>query len=232
MEGIKDTQGTARSPEATIIVKRASKETDIACALRLARGAVSVKTGLGFLDHMVTSLAYHAAWSLSLTCKGDLSVDDHHSAEDCAIALGLALKEAVADHGAIRRFGAAYAPLDEALARAVVDVSGRPFCDVSLQLQREAIGDLATENIGHFLASFAANAGITLHVDVLKGVNDHHKAEAAFKALALALRDALVPIQDGVESSDESTKDNVASTKGKPTVTVERVFVPGEEARL
>ena len=233
MEGIRKTREAAGSPEATIVVRRASKETDIACGLRLEPGALSIATGVGFLDHMVTSLACHAGWSLSLSCRGDLAVDDHHSAEDCAIVLGLALKEALADRGAIRRFGTAYAPLDEALARAVVDVSGRPFCDVSLQLQREMIGDLAAENVGHFLASFAANAGITLHVDVLKGANDHHRAEAAFKALALALREALAPMPDAA-SADAGTavagaagagtaSAGTASTKGRPVLTVERV---------
>lgn len=223
MEGMKKAQETTGSSEATIVVRRASRETDIVCELRLEPGALSIATGVGFLDHMVTSLAYHAGWSLSLSCRGDLAVDDHHSAEDCAIVLGVALKEALVGRGAIRRFGAAFAPLDEALARAVVDVSGRPFCDASLQLQREMLGDLAAENLGHFLASFAANAGITLHVDVLKGANDHHRAEAAFKALALALREALAPMP-GAGTADAGAAGAVsASTKGKPVLTVERI---------
>ena len=224
---MKKAREAAESPEATIIVKRASKETDIACELRLEPGARSITTGVGFLDHMVTSLAYHAGWSLSLSCRGDLAVDDHHSAEDCAIVLGAALKEALAGRGSIRRFGAAFAPLDEALARAVVDVSGRPFCDVSLQLRREMIGDMASENVGHFLASFAANAGITLHVDVLKGENDHHKAEAAFKALALALREALAPMPtSGAAGEAGAAGAGTASTKGKPVLTIERNAPP------
>lgn len=218
MEGMKKAQETTGSAKAAIVVRRASKETEIACELRLEPGALSIATGVGFLDHMVASLAYHAGWSLSLSCRGDLAVDDHHSAEDCAIVLGVALKEALACRGAIRRFGSAFAPLDEALARAVVDVSGRPFCDVSLQLRRELIGDLAAENLEHFLTSFAANAGITLHVDVLKGENDHHKAEAAFKALALALREALAIIPGAEEAAV-----GAASTKGKPVLTVERI---------
>ena len=226
MEGMKKAREAAESPEATIIVKRASKETDIACELRLEPGALSITTGVGFLDHMVTSLAYHAGWSLSLSCRGDLAVDDHHSAEDCAIVLGAALREALAGRGSIRRFGAAFAPLDEALARAVVDVSGRPFCDVSLQLRREMIGDMASENVGHFLASFAANAGITLHVDVLKGENDHHKAEAAFKALALALREALAPMPASGAAEAGAAGAGTASTKGKPVLTIERIAPP------
>ena len=226
MEGMKKAREAAESPEATIIVKRASKETDIACELRLAPGALSITTGVGFLDHMVTSLAYHAGWSLSLSCRGDLAVDDHHSAEDCAIVLGAALREALAGRGPIRRFGAAFAPLDEALARAVVDVSGRPFCDVSLQLRREMVGDLAAENVEHFLASFAANAGITLHVDVLKGENDHHKAEAAFKALALALREALASMPAPGAAAAGAAGAGTASTKGKPVLTIERIAPP------
>lgn len=221
MEKMKNVPKVAGSKETTIVVKRASRETDIACELRLEPGDLSIATGVGFLDHLLTSLACHSGWSLTLTCRGDLVVDDHHSVEDCAIVLGVALKEALACRGAIRRFGSAFAPLDEALARAVVDVSGRPFCDASLQLEREMIGDLAAENVGHFLASLAANAGITLHVDVLKGENDHHKAEAAFKALALALREALA-IMPGAGEAD-AAGGGPASTKGKPVLNVERI---------
>jgi imidazoleglycerol-phosphate dehydratase len=222
---MKSKDASGGSPAGKIIVRRSSRETDIDCVLSLAPGALVIATGLGFLDHMLTSLAYHAGWSLSLSCRGDLAVDDHHSAEDCAIVLGIALREAVAERGAVRRFGSAFAPLDEALARAVVDVSGRPFCDASLQLQREMIGDLASENLGHFLASFATSAGITLHVDVLKGTNDHHKAEAAFKALALALREALAPAP-AAESADAGAE--APSTKGKPILTVERAAAPSK----
>ncbi len=228
MEKMKNVLEAAGSTETTIVVKRASRETDIACELRLEPGALSIATGVGFLDHLLTSLACHAGWSLKLACRGDLVVDDHHSVEDCAIVLGVALKEALACRGAIRRFGSAFAPLDEALARAVVDVSGRAFCDVSLQLEREMIGDLAAENVGHFLASLAANAGITLHVDVLKGANDHHKAEAAFKALALALREALAimpgaGVAEAGAAGGGTASGSPASTKGKPVLTVERI---------
>jgi len=195
-----------------ITLRRKSAETDVRVELELSPGPSPMSTGVGFLDHLLASLAHHAGWSLSLTCSGDLPVDDHHSVEDCAISLGLALKKAIENTGAIRRFGSAYAPLDEALARAVVDISGRPWCDVDLALERQMIGTLAAENLPHFLLSLANNAGITLHVDVLKGSNDHHKAEAAFKALALALRQALEP-RDG-ESGD------VNSTKGKPILEI------------
>ena len=232
MAEMKSKEASGGSPAGKIIVRRSSRETDIDCELRLAPGSLAIVTGVGFLDHMVTSLAYHAGWSLSLSCRGDLAVDDHHSAEDCAIVLGIALREAAAERGAIRRFGSAFAPLDEALARAVVDVSGRPFCDASLQLQREMIGDLAAENLGHFLASFATSAGITLHVDVLKGANDHHKAEAAFKALALALREALAPMPAAESAGDAAgigaAGAETASTKGKPILTVERAAASGK----
>ncbi|MBU1081853.1 MAG: imidazoleglycerol-phosphate dehydratase, partial [Spirochaetes bacterium] len=120
-----------------------------------------------------------------------LVVDDHHSAEDCALALGEALRRALGDRAGVRRFGYAYAPLDESLARAVVDLSGRPCAVVDLGLAREAIGGLACENVAHVVSSLAAAAMATVHLDVLRGSNDHHRAEAAFKALALALREAV-----------------------------------------
>ncbi len=168
----------------TIVVARKSRETDIELKLGLFPGASDIRSGIGFLDHLLTSLAHHAGWTVQLRCRGDLEVDEHHSAEDVAIVLGIAFKEALADRRNPRRFGTAYAPLDEALARAVVDLSGRPWCRIDLGFRRESIGSMATENIGHVLQSFAINAGICLHVDLLKGENDHHRAEAAFKALA------------------------------------------------
>jgi imidazoleglycerol-phosphate dehydratase len=131
-------------------------------------------------------------------------VDDHHTAEDCGVALGQALSRALGDCAGIRRYGYAHAPLDESLARAVIDISGRPFADVNLGLKREKLGDLSCENIGHVLSSIAVTARITLHVDLLKGENDHHRAEAAFKAVALALREAV-----GLSGASD-----VPSTKG------------------
>ncbi|KAJ1555270.1 imidazoleglycerol-phosphate dehydratase [Nowakowskiella sp. JEL0078] len=153
---------------------------------------------------MLHALAKHARWDLSLHCTGDLHIDDHHTAEDCSIALGQAFKAALGEPRGIVRFGHAYAPLDEALSRAVVDISGRPFADINLGLKREKIGDLSCEMIPHVFESFATSAGITLHVDVLKGFNDHHRSESAFKALAVALRQAITR----TGSSD------VPSTKG------------------
>jgi imidazoleglycerol phosphate dehydratase HisB len=154
---------------------------------------ISVNSGVGFLDHMLTTLAFHAGWDLELECRGDLEVDDHHTAEDCALALGRALDRALGEREGVARFGSAYAPLDEALARAVVDLSGRPWPSVDLGLERQMLGTLAAENVEHVLISLAVSLRAAIHVDVLKGTNDHHRAEAAFKALALALGQALAP---------------------------------------
>lgn len=172
-------------------VLRETGETRVRVELALEPGPVDVRTGIGFLDHLLSSLAFHGGLSLTLSCQGDLQVDDHHSAEDCALALGAALGQALGDKAGIRRFGSAYAPLDESLARAVVDLSGRPFAFVDLGLGREAIGGLACENVAHVVSSLATAAMATIHLDVLRGQNDHHRAEAAFKALALSLREAI-----------------------------------------
>lgn len=165
---------------------------------------VDIQTGVGFLDHMIHALAKHAGWSLIVECIGDLHIDDHHTTEDCGIALGQAFKEALGQVRGVKRFGTGFAPLDEALSRAVVDLSNRPFAVIDLGLKREKIGDLSCEMIPHFLESFAEAARITLHVDCLRGFNDHHRSESAFKALAVAIREA---------TSSNGTKD-VPSTKG------------------
>ncbi|GMU37529.1 MAG: imidazoleglycerol-phosphate dehydratase [Phycisphaerae bacterium] len=184
---------------------RRTRETDISATLILD-GAVEtdVRTGLEFLDHLLTALARHARFGLKLSCTGDLGVDDHHTAEDCALAVGAALDRALGERRGIARFGSAYVPLDEALARAVVDLSGRPFARVRLGLRRDRLGMMSCENVGHVLSSMATAARMTLHVKVLEGENDHHRAEAAFKAVALALREAVR--RDG--------SDEVPSTKG------------------
>ncbi|OTA92653.1 hypothetical protein M434DRAFT_396317 [Hypoxylon sp. CO27-5] len=166
---------------------------------------ISVNTGIGFLDHMLHALAKHAGWSLALACKGDLHIDDHHTAEDCCIALGYAFATALGSASGLARFGSAYAPLDEALSRAVVDLSNRPFSVIELGLKREKIGDLSCEMIPHCLQSFAQSARVTLHVDCLRGENDHHRAESAFKALAVAIRQATTRIP-GKEGEVPSTK--------------------------
>ena len=186
-------------------VGRTTGETEIKVTLDLdGEGRAEIESGIGFLDHMLTSLAKHARFDLRLTCQGDLEIDDHHTVEDCALALGQALDQALGERRGIARFGSAYAPLDEALARAVVDLSGRPCAVIDLGLGREMLGELACENIPHFFASLATAGRLALHLDVLRGANDHHRAEAAFKATALALRQAV--------RADGS--DQVPSTKG------------------
>ena len=187
------------------VVERSTGETTISCRLVLdGSGTIDVATGIGFLDHMLTALAFHAGWDLELRGSGDLDVDDHHTAEDCALVLGAALDHALGERTGIRRFGDAHAPLDEALARAVVDLSGRPWPQVELGLRREMLGALAAENLTHVLRSLAIASRTTLHVDVLRGDNDHHRAEAAFKAVALALRAATAPAAAGVPSTKGS----------------------------
>jgi imidazoleglycerol-phosphate dehydratase len=187
-------------------ITRKTRETDIAVELSLdGSGLASIQSGIGFLDHLLTALTRHARLDLTLTCKGDLEVDDHHSAEDCALAIGGAIDQALGDRRGIARFGHAFAPMDEALSAAVIDLSGRPYADVRLNLERSMIGELATENIRHVLTSLATAARLTLHVEMLRGANDHHRAEAAFKAVALALRQAVRC--DGSET--------IPSTKGQ-----------------
>ncbi|MFQ5704187.1 MAG: imidazoleglycerol-phosphate dehydratase HisB [Gemmatimonadales bacterium] len=174
--------------------ERSTAETRVVVALNLdGRGCTQLASGIGFLDHLLETLARHARFDLTLSCEGDLQVDDHHTAEDCGLVLGAAMDRALGERRGIARFGSALAPLDESLARSVVDCSGRPFAAVELELVRDSLGSLACENVSHMLVSFAIAARITLHVDVLRGVNDHHKAEAGFKATALALREAVAP---------------------------------------
>ena len=186
-------------------VSRATRETSISVTLCLdGTGESSISTGIGMLDHLLTSFSRHSRVDLNLTCTGDLQVDDHHTAEDCALAIGQAIDRALGDRAGIARFGWAMAPLDESLARVAVDLSGRPFAVVDLGLTRGAIGQLAAENVSHVLSSLATAARATVHVDVLRGGNDHHRAESAFKAFALALRQAI--------ARDGST--GVPSTKG------------------
>jgi len=187
------------------VIDRATRETRISGRLELDGGReIRVDTGIGFLDHMLTTLAFHAGWNLELECHGDLEVDDHHTAEDCALAVGEALDRALGDRTGINRFGSAHCPLDEALARAVVDLAGRPWPEIHLGLTRETLGGLACENITHVFVSLAMAARCALHVDALRGVNDHHRAEAAFKATALALRQATTIDGDVVRSTKGS----------------------------
>ncbi|KAN0073914.1 Imidazoleglycerol-phosphate dehydratase domain containing protein [Elaphomyces granulatus] len=162
-------------------------------------------TGIGFLDHMLHALAKHGGWSLRIRAVGDLAIDDHHTAEDTFLSLGEAFAKALGDRKGIRRFGDAHAPLDEALARAVIDISSRPFFVGSFGFRDARIGSLTTQMIPHCLQSFSQTAGVTLHVDVLRGENDHHRAEAAFKALAVAIRTATERVA-GKEGEVVSTK--------------------------
>ncbi len=180
-------------------------ETDVEVLLDLdgPRHAEN-QTGVAFFDHMLDQLGFHAGWFLSVSCSGDTDVDDHHTVEDVGLALGSALADALGKGVTCARFGSAYAPLDEALARVVVDVSGRPFFAGELGLRRDRVGALSCDMVPHFFHSFAQRSNLTIHVDVLRGANDHHRIEAAFKALALALRAALA----AGESED------VPSTKG------------------
>jgi len=184
---------------------RHTSETDIHIHLVVdGAGQARVGTGLGFLDHMLTALAKHGRLDLELTSTGDTHIDDHHTVEDVGLALGQALREALGDRAGIARFGHAYAPLDEALVRCVVDLSGRPWPEVHLPFTREALGGVATENLVHLLQSIAMEGRFNLHVDRIRHTNDHHLAEAAFKAFALALRTAV----------SHTGIDGVPSTKG------------------
>ncbi|CAM9232705.1 unnamed protein product [Ectocarpus sp. 12 AP-2014] len=186
-------------------ISRKTNETAITVDISLdGTGKAEVDTGLGFLDHMLHAMAKHGHLDLKLTCKGDLHIDDHHTAEDCAIALGEAFDKALGARKGIRRWGTAMCPLDESLSRAVVDISSRPHADIQLHFTREMIGTISTEMLEHVLESFAQGARITLHVDVLKGTNNHHMAESAFKATGVALRTAI--------SADANA--GIPSTKG------------------
>ena len=191
--------------ERTAQLNRATSETKIDVVLKLdGTGQATVNTGLGFYDHMWTSWAKHGGFDLDLTCDGDLHIDDHHTVEDCAIALGEAFDRALGERSDIERFGDALVPMDETLARAAVDLVRRPYAVVELGFVRPNIGQVSTEMLTHALKSFATSANLTLHVDVLRGDNDHHRSEAAFKATARALRTA-VRRRDGA---------GVPSTKG------------------
>jgi imidazoleglycerol-phosphate dehydratase len=172
-------------------LQRQTAETKIDLSLALdGSGAAEVSTGIGFFDHLLTSLAKHARWDLRLSCRGDLEVDDHHSVEDCGLALGQAIDRILGERRGIARFAHAYAPLDEALVRSVIDLSGRGGSWVELPIQRESIGTLSCENVPHFFRSLASTARLTLHLDLIRGENAHHIAEAAFKSFALAIRQA------------------------------------------
>lgn len=187
----------------TASLLRQTRETSVKVELDLdGVGSADVSTGVRFFDHLLTSLAHHALFDLTVRTEGDLEVDDHHTVEDTALVMGLAMAEALGDRSGIHRFGNFKAPMDEAIAEATVDVGGRPYAVVDLPLRQPYIGNLSTQNLSHALESFANAGGITLHLSAA-GRNDHHIAEAAFKALARALRAAVAidPRRSGIPST-------------------------------
>lgn len=191
----------------TAEIKRTTGETDISVKIDIdGTGKSNISTGIGFFDHMLTALSKHSGMDLDISCKGDLYVDAHHSVEDVGIALGQAFAEAMGDKKGIVRYGCARCPLDEALGDAVIDISGRPFIVFDCKFTADKCGEMDTQLFEEFFRSFAFNAGITLHISSPYGINDHHKAEAMFKSLARAIRQAA--------SIDERFKDQVISTKG------------------
>ena len=187
-------------------IERITSETKIKLEFNIdGSGKVDVKTGIGFLDHMLELWAFHGLFNLKLTCKGDLGIDAHHTTEDIAIALGRALAEAVGEKKGIVRYGFSYLPMDEALLRVALDLSGRPEFVFSGEFIQTSIGSLDTQMIRHFFKSLAMSSRMTLHMSILYGINDHHKCEGLFKALGRALKQA-------VEIDPRRT--GVASTKG------------------
>ena len=175
-------------------ISRETSETAITVALGLdGEGRADIATGIGFLDHMLTALARHGLFDLKVQAKGDLHIDFHHTTEDVGIVIGQCLRQALGDKRGIRRYGAAMIPMDEALAEAAVDISGRPFLAWSVSFAQPKIGEMDTELFEEFFRALAFNAGITLHVTQKAGTNAHHVAEACFKALARALREAVEP---------------------------------------
>lgn len=191
-------KNTERRARAT----RKTAETDIAAELNLdGDGASELDTGLPFFDHMLAQVARHGGLSLRLRAKGDLHIDGHHTVEDCGIVFGIALEKALGDKSGVARFGSAYAPLDESLARAVVDLSGRPSLTYRARLARTEVGGMEADLLREFFQALVNHAKITLHLDLLRGVNAHHQAECIFKAFALALRAAAVKTGGGAPST-------------------------------
>ena len=181
----------------TTQISRKTKETDIFVELNLdGTGKYEISTGIGFFDHMLTAFAVHGRFDINVKTIGDLDVDCHHTVEDTGIVIGKAFAKILGDKSGIERFGSFYIPMDEALALASIDVSGRPFLIFNAKFKDERIGNLDTAAIIEFWRAFAFNAGITLHINMIYGKNDHHKCEAIFKAVAQALRIAVTPSQN------------------------------------
>lgn len=188
-------------------VRRETTETQIAVEINLdGSGHYQVATGIGFLDHMLEQLSRHSLIDLKVEATGDLHIDQHHTTEDSALAIGEAFSKALGDRKGIQRFGTAYAPMDETLTRVAIDISGRPYLVWRTQFSQSKLGDFDTELFEHWFHSFAQAAGITLHVETLYGRNNHHIVESAFKALARALRASI--------EIDPRKADQVPSTKG------------------
>lgn len=188
-------------------VARKTNETDIEVTIDLdGTGRYRVSTGIGFLDHMTEQLSRHSLIDIDLACRGDLHIDQHHSVEDCGIALGEAVAKALGDKRGIRRYGDALSPMDEALTRVALDISGRPFLVWKVVIAQPRLGEMDSELFQHWFHSFTGSAGITLHVENLAGENSHHIIESCFKGLARALRTAT--------EIDPRKADSVPSTKG------------------
>jgi imidazoleglycerol-phosphate dehydratase len=188
-------------------IRRSTKETDVEVLVDLdGAGAASISTGIGFLDHMLELLARHSRIDLTVKAKGDLHIDQHHTTEDIGIALGQAVKQALGDMKGIVRYADVHVPMDEALTRVALDVSGRPFLVFNAEFVRDKVGSFDTELVQEWFQAFAMNSGVTLHVATLYGTNDHHIAESCFKGLARALRVAL--------AIDPRAANEVPSTKG------------------
>jgi len=189
-------------------ITRKTAETDISVEIALdGTGRHDNRSGVGFFDHMLDQLARHALLDLTVRCDGDRHIDDHHTVEDTGIALGQALAEALGDKRGIRRYGSCLLPMDDALVRAALDLSGRPYLVWRMDLPTERIGAFDCELVREFFQALATHGGITLHVEALAGFNSHHMAEAAFKAVARALREAI--------ESDPRTEGAIPSTKGR-----------------
>ena len=191
----------------TASITRKTKETDIAATVSLdGTGAYDIKTGIGFLDHMLEQLARHSLIDIKLVANGDLHIDYHHTAEDSGIVLGQAVAKALGDRAGITRYGDVHLPMDETLTRVALDVSGRPYLIWDVRFSRDKLGEMDTELFREWFQAFAQNAGITLHIANLTGENNHHIAETCFKGLARALRIAVAP--------DPRQAGRVPSTKG------------------
>ena len=187
--------------------ERKTNETDIKLSLELyGTGKANIDTGVPFLDHMLDQIARHGLMDLSISCKGDTEIDDHHTVEDIGITLGQAFSEAVGDKRGLTRYGHAYVPLDEALSRVVLDLSGRPGLDFGVKFTRDRVGSFDLDLIREFFQGFVNHSLVTLHIDNLKGINSHHQAETVFKAFGRALRMASKP--------DARQTDVIPSTKG------------------